>query len=265
MTIASAPTRSIGASAPASPFKRLARDRGLVIAIGVFLALLGTVASIGSVRLSYYDLSQMAASGETLALAAIGQTIVILSGGFDLSAGAAISLVNVALGSSLQDPSLSPLIIVAAGVAIGMASGAFNGFFVAVLGMQPIVVTLATMFILQGVTLLIMDKPGGQVSPALGDLLIGDAIPSLLPKPTLLIILVLVAWAWLKRTNFGVAIYAVGGDIESARAVGAPTRFIQFMVYVIGGGCYGLAGVFVSAQTGSADPLIGNPDRKSVV
>jgi len=259
MTIASAPTRSIGASAPASPFKRLARDRGLVIAIGVFLALLGTVASIGSVRLSYYDLSQMAASGETLALAAIGQTIVILSGGFDLSAGAAISLVNVALGSSLQDPSLSPLIIVAAGVAIGMASGAFNGFFVAVLGMQPIVVTLATMFILQGVTLLIMDKPGGQVSPALGDLLIGDAIPSLLPKPTLLIILVLVAWAWLKRTNFGVAIYAVGGDIESARAVGAPTRFIQFMVYVIGGGCYGLAGVFVSAQTGSADPLIGNP------
>jgi ribose transport system permease protein len=259
MTIASAPTRSIGASAPASPFKRLARDRGLVIAIGVFLALLATVASIGSVRLSYYDLSQMAASGATLALAAIGQTIVILSGGFDLSAGAAISLVNVALGSSLQDPSLSPLIIVAAGVAIGMASGAFNGFFVAVLGMQPIVVTLATMFILQGVTLLIMDKPGGQVSPALGDLLIGDAIPSLLPKPTLLIILVLVAWAWLKRTNFGVAIYAVGGDIESARAVGAPARFIQFMVYVIGGGCYGLAGVFVSAQTGSADPLIGNP------
>ena len=60
-------------------------------------------------RLSYYDLSQMAASGATLALAAIGQTIVILSGGFDLSAGAVISLVNVALASSLQDPSPSPL------------------------------------------------------------------------------------------------------------------------------------------------------------
>ena len=92
--------------------------------------------------------------------------------------------------------------------------------------MQPIVVTLATMFILQGVTLLVMDKPGGQVSPALGDLLIGDAIPNLLPKPVLLIVVVLALWAWLKRTNFGVAIYAVGSDVESARAVGVPTRFV---------------------------------------
>ncbi len=242
-----------------APLRRMARERGLLIAFAVFLALLATVASIGAVRLSFYDLSQMAASGATLALAAIGQTIVILSGGFDLSAGAAISLVNVTLASALRDPNLSPLLIVAAGIGIGMASGAFNGFFVAVLGMQPIVVTLATMFILQGVTLLIMDKPGGQVSPALGDLLIGDAIPNLLPKPTLLIILALALWAWLKRTNFGVLIYAVGSDIDSARAVGVRTRFVQFMVYVIAGGFYGLAGVFLSAQTGSADPLIGNP------
>ena len=246
MTMADARPRAVGVLAPALRLKRLARSRGLLIAIAVFLALLATVASIGSVRLSYYDLSQIATSGATLALAAIGQTIVILSGGFDLSAGAAISLVNVALASSLQDPSVSPLLIIAAGVAIGMASGAFNGFFVALLGMQPIVVTLATMFILQGVTLLIMEKPGGQVSPALSDLLMGDAIPNVLPKPILLIILVLLAWAWLKRTNFGVAIYAVGGDIDSARAVGVPTRLVLFMVYVLAGGCYGLSGVFIS-------------------
>ena len=248
-----------GEPVAASPFKRLARERRLLIAVAVFLLLLATVASIGSARLTYYDLSQLAASGAPLALAAIGQTIVILSGGFDLSAGAAISLVNVALASSLQDPSVSPLVIVAAGVGIGMASGAFNGFFVAVLRMQPIVVTLATMFILQGVTLLIMDKPGGKVSPALADLLLGDAIPNILPRPVLLVVLVLAAWAWLKRTNFGVAIYAVGGDVDSARAVGVPTRFVQFMVFVVGGACYGLAGVFISAETGSADPLIGNP------
>ncbi len=202
---------------------------------------------------------RLAASGAPLALAAIGQTIVILSGGFDLSAGAAISLVNVVLASTLQNPSLSPLALVAAGIGIGMASGAFNGFFVAVLRMQPIVVTLATMFILQGVTLLVMDKPGGQIAPALGDLLLGDAVPNVLPKPVLLIVLVLAVWAWIKRTNFGVAIYAVGGDVESARAVGVPTRWVQFMVFVVGGACYGLAGVFISAQTGSADPLIGNP------
>jgi ribose transport system permease protein len=259
VTAAGAASRAFGSLTPVSPLRRLARARGLMIAIAVFLALLATVASIGSVRLSYYDLSQMAASGATLALAAIGQTIVILSGGFDLSAGAAISLVNVALATWLHDPSTSPFLVIAAGVAVGMTSGAFNGFFVAVLGMQPIVVTLATMFILQGVTLLIMDKPGGEVAPALSDLLMGDAIPNLLPKPIVLIALVLVAWAWLKRTNFGVWLYAVGGDIESARAVGVPTRSVLFLVYVLAGGCYGFAGVFVSAQTGSADPLIGNP------
>jgi ribose transport system permease protein len=239
--------------------RQISRHRGLLIAVGVFLVLLATVASVGSVSLSYYDLSQMTASGATLALAAIGQTVVILSGGFDLSAGAAISLVNVVLASSLQDPTTSPLLVLAAGVGIGMLSGVFNGFFVAVLRMQPIVVTLATMFILQGVTLLVMDKPGGLVLPALGEWLSGDAIPNLLPKPVLLIGIVLLLWAWLKRTNFGVAIYAIGGDSDSARAVGVSTRYVQFMVYVIGGGCYGLAGVFISAQTGSGDPLIGNP------
>jgi ribose transport system permease protein len=259
VTVAGGATRALGASAPVSHFRRLARARGLMIAITVFLALLVTVASIGSAPLSYYDLSQMAASGATLALAAIGQTIVILSGGFDLSAGAAVSLVNVALATWLDDASTSPFLVIAAGVVVGMASGAFNGFFIAALGMQPIVVTLATMFILQGVTLLIMDKPGGEVAPGLSDLVMGDAIPNLLPKPVVLIGLVLVAWAWLKRTNFGVWLYAVGGDVDAARAVGVPTRLVLFIVYVLAGGCYGLAGVFISAQTSAADPLIGNP------
>ena len=249
------------APAPAAPprWRKLGRQRGLAIAIGVFLIALAIIANIGSARLSYYDVSQMAGSGATLALAAIGQTIIVLSGGFDLSAGAVISLVNVVLASQLQDPGVSPFVLLAAGVGVGVVSGAFNGFFVAVLRMQPIVVTLATMFILQGVTLLVMEKPGGQVSASLGDLLIGDAIPNALPKPALLIVIVLVLWLWLKRSNLGLAIYAVGGDFEAARSVGVGVRRAQFLVYVIGGGCYGLAGVFISAQTGSGDPLIGNP------
>ncbi|HEY3720046.1 MAG TPA: ABC transporter permease [Roseiarcus sp.] len=239
--------------------RQLGRSRRLIIAMCVFLALLATVALFSSVPLGYYDLSSMATSGATLALAAMGQTIVILSGGFDLSAGAVISLVNVTLASRLHDPATSPLLILSAGVGIGALSGAFNGFFVAILRMQPIVVTLSTMFILQGITLLVMDKPGGALSPALSDLLIGDAIPNLLPKPILLIGVLLALWLWLKRTRFGVAIYAIGSDRDSARAAGVSTRFVEFAVYVIAGGCYGLAGAFISAQTGSGDPLVGNP------
>ena len=160
--IPSAFAKTDGVSTASMARRRLERHRGLLIAIAVFLLLLAVVSSVGSVALSYYDLSQMATSGATLALAAIGQTIVIISGGFDLSAGAAISLVNVVLASTLQDPATSPFVVIAAGVGIGVLSGAFNGFFVAVLRMQPIVVTLSTMFILQGITLLVMDKPGGQ-------------------------------------------------------------------------------------------------------
>ena len=239
--------------------RRIARHRGLLIAVLVFSVLLGGVASIGPVRLSYYDLSSITTTGTTLALAAMGQTLVVLSGGFDLSAGAIVSLVNVVLATYFPSEQTSPALLMLAGVGVGMAAGAVNGFFIAGLRMQPIVVTLSTMFILQGVTLLVMDKPGGAVPASLSELLIGDALPDLLPRPAVLLGVLLLLWAWLKRTRFGSAIYAIGSDIESARAAGVSTRFVQFMVYAIAGGCYGLAGVFISAQTGSGDPLIGAP------
>lgn len=172
-----------------------------------------------------------------------------------------ISLVNVVLASSM-DPmaqGASVTLWTMAGIGIGMAVGAFNGFFVAVLRLQPIVVTLSTMFILQGVTLLIMDKPGGYVAPELGAFYMGDAIAGWLPMPLVLIGVVLLLWLWLKGTRFGTALYAVGSDPDAAAAVGVRVVFVRFMVYVIAGGCYGLAGVFISAQTGSGDPLVGNP------
>lgn len=249
----------------AAPLRRLpalrhvARHRGLLIAVLVFSVLLAGVASIGPVRLSYYDLSSITTTGTTLASAAMGQTLVILSGGFDLSAGGIVSLVNVVLATYFPSAQTPTWLLLLAGIGVGAAAGTFNGLFIAGLRMQPIVVTLSTMFILQGVTLLVMDKPGGAVPAGLAELLLGDAIPGLLPRPAVLLGLMLLLWAWLKRTRFGTAVYAIGSDIESARAAGVSTRFVQFMVYAIAGACYGLAGVFISAQTGSGDPLIGTP------
>jgi ribose transport system permease protein len=245
-----------------SPLMRgLSRNRGPIIAAIVFAILMCMVDWISPGQLTYFDISFLSSGGATTAIAAIGQTIVILSGGFDLSAGAVISLVNVVLASSM-DPmaqGASVTLWTMAGIGIGMAVGAFNGFFVAVLRLQPIVVTLSTMFILQGVTLLIMDKPGGYVAPELGAFYMGDAIAGWLPMPLVLIGVVLLLWLWLKGTRFGTALYAVGSDPDAAAAVGVRVVFVRFMVYVIAGGCYGLAGVFISAQTGSGDPLVGNP------
>ena len=113
------------------------------------------VNAISAAPLSYFDISFMASGAATLAIAAIGETIVILTGGFDLSAGAVISLVNVVLASSMNptNPDASIVLWTLAGIGVGMAVGAFNGFFIAFLRLQPIVVTLSTMFIVQGVTL----------------------------------------------------------------------------------------------------------------
>jgi ribose transport system permease protein len=115
------------------------------------------------------------------------------------------------------------------------------------------------MFIIQGITLLVMDKPGGFVSPSLGGFYLGDAIPELLPMPLVVLGVTLLGWMWLKNTRLGTSIYAVGSDPDAAAAVGVNVVLVRFLVYVIAGGCYGLAGVFISAQTGSGDPLVGNP------
>ncbi|MDZ5696524.1 ABC transporter permease [Chelativorans sp. M5D2P16] len=256
--MSSATIRSPGGRATIA---RLGADnRGVLIALFVFLALLGLVNFVSSGPLTYFDISFLSSGGATLALASVGQTLVILSGGFDLSAGAVISLVNVVLAQSMDPMTTGTSVVLwtLAGIGIGMLTGAFNGFFVAVLRLQPIVVTLSTMFILQGVTLLVMDKPGGFVSPDFGTFYLGDAIPGFLPMPVALILAVVAVWLWLKNTRFGPALYAVGSDPDAAAAAGVRVVFVRFMVYVIAGGCYGLAGVFISAQTGSGDPLVGN-------
>lgn len=241
--------------------RSLASHRGALIAAIVFLILLGMVDFISAGPLTYFDISFVSSGGATSALAAIGQTIVILSGGFDLSAGAVISLVNVVLAQSMDPMEMEANVLLwtCVGIGIGMLTGAFNGFFIAFLRLQPIVVTLSTMFIIQGVTLLVMDKPGGFVSPSLGTFYMGDAVEGWLPMPPVVIGVVLLAWLWLKKTRLGTAIYAVGSDADAAAAVGVRVAFVRFMVYVIAGGCYGLAGVFITAQTGSGDPLVGNP------
>ncbi|HEY6633238.1 MAG TPA: ABC transporter permease [Rhizobiaceae bacterium] len=238
---------------------RLGRHRGLITAFLAFVVLFAVVANLSAIPLGYYDISQLTTSGATLAIAAMGQTVVILAGGFDLSAAAVISLVNVTLASFPADGSISPWTLGATGVGIGLLVGAFNGFFIAFLRLQSIVVTLSTMFILQGVTLIVMDKPGGMIEPRLSEVLIGDLVTDWVPMSAALIVVLLLFWYWLKRTKLGLAIYAVGGDVESARSAGIPTRLVQFSVYVIAGGFYGMAGVFISAQTGAGDPLVGNP------
>lgn len=233
------------------------RHRGLVLAVAVFsVVFIGLNLTLAQ-PLGYYDLTTTLGNTTTLAIAAMGATLVVIMGGLDLSAGAIVSLSNCLVVVGMQANPGSEIAWTLAGIAAGCIAGAVNGFFIAYLRLQPIVVTLATMFIVQGMTLLIMPQPGGAVPPGYTELFTGDAIPQLLPMPLLILVGLLVAWALLRRTNFGLAIYAVGSDEDAARANGINCAAVTFAAYVLAGGMYGFAGVFLTAQTGSADPLVG--------
>ncbi len=241
------------------PAIRLDGAAGTLVAFGVLTVLFLLVRAKSSGPLSYFELSFIASGGATLALAAMGQTVVVLSGGFDLSAGAVVSLVNAGLATRMGPDLTSQVGWGLGALAIGAAAGGLNGALVAFARLQPIVATLATMFILQGLTLLALPRPGGAIPPEFVAALTGDAVPDLLPAPALVIAAAVCAWLLLRRTRLGVGIYAVGSDPAAAYAAGVPSRAALFSAYVAAGLFYGAAGAFVSAQTGSGDPLVGRP------
>ena len=244
---------------PARPWRsRLGRRRAALMPVAVFAFFFILQLAISPTSYSYFDFNYMVTGGATLALAAMGETVIVLSGGFDLSAGAVISLVNVIMATIMKDSLVSEIGCGVVALAVGGLVGAFNGFFVAVLRLQSIVVTLSAMFIVDGCTLLIMDKPGGQVPAGFTQFFTGDVIESVLPGPVVVLAAALAIWGLIKNSRLGTAIYAVGSDEAAAGYAGIGVRRTKFITFVIGGCFYGAAGAFVSAQTGSADPLAGD-------
>ena len=232
------------------------RSRSVLLATVLLVAVLAFVISLSG-SFTFFDFSYMAGGGAALALAAMGQALVVLSGGFDLSAGAVISLVNVTVGSTMGDTLESQVLSLLLGVAIGASVGAVNGFFVAYLRMQSIVVTLSTLFVVQGLALFVQEQPGGYIPQSVIDFFAGTAIPGVLPAPLVVVAVALVIWLLLKNTRFGTALYAVGSDAAAAASAGINVRLTKFLAYVAAGVYYAAAGIFISAQTGGSDPLVG--------
>jgi len=188
-----------------------------------------------------------------LIIAAAGGTLIILLRGFDLSVAGVVSLTNVVLAAYPFQGAGGAVASLALVLAIGAAVGLVNGLLVAYVGLQSIAVTLATMIVAQGAALLVLDAPGGAVSDWIAENMT-DALAGVLPVSGLVALAVALCWLLLKRTDAGVAFYAVGKDETAAALSGVDVRRTKCTAFVLAGMLYGLAGFMLSAQTASGNP-----------
>jgi ribose transport system permease protein len=166
-------------------------------------------------RYSLFDLRALAVNAMPLALIALGQFVIVLARGIDLSLGPVASVAGAVMALTVTgNPALGFL----APVAIGLGAGLLNGVFVARFGLPAIIVTLATMSIWQGIAVLILPDPGGSVPAGIQQALIGGFSEPLAGLAALVV--ACLAVTWLLGTRFGMHLRAVGGDEQAARMSG---------------------------------------------
>lgn len=195
-----------------------------------------------------------------LAIVAIGETMVILTRGIDLSVGSGLALSGMVVGMTVSAHwGIPPLVAVAMGIGLGILLGAFNGVVVTRGNVPPIIATLGTLSVYRG---LVFAISGGAWVDAheLPDNFKNFAQASPLAIPNLVVIalvVALIAYYFLNHTRLGREIYAVGSNPVAARLAGIHVHRVQFLVFVISGALYGMAGVlwvsrYASAQSDSA-------------
>ncbi len=227
------------------------RSRGLWPLFCVVAAFLAAYAYLFPGLLSVSGLSKFTQSWFPLALVSMAQAILMLTGGISLAIGATVSLGAVIAATTMAGP-LGAVGAMALVAATGLGIGAVCGLIVVRLRLPAIIVTLAGSFIIGGAALLILPRPGGQIPAWFSDFLAGDA-----PVAVLLLGLTAVAWKLYLATPLGLSLYAAGENPVAAYRSGVPVDAARIAAYAISGLLSTAAGLYVAAQTGSGDPVIG--------
>lgn len=227
------------------------RNRGLMGLYAVVAAFLALYAYLFPGLLSVAGISKFAQSWLPLALVAMAQAILMLTGGISLAIGATVSL-----GAVIAATTMTGYLGVAGGIAAvsaaGLVLGAICGVIAIRLRLPAIIVTLAASFIIAGLALLILPRPGGAIPSWFSDLLAGNT-----PAALILLILITLLWKLYLATPLGLSLYAAGENPVGAYRAGVPVDAARIAAYAISGLLSTLAGLFIAAQTGSGDPVIG--------
>jgi ribose transport system permease protein len=234
----------------------ISSHRDVLVVYGVVLGMVLGGRVLSPQFLTSFNVQSMVAAAAPLALVAVGQTIVVLTGGIDLSVGSIMSLTTVvaAIQMNGSDSRLLPAILMC--TAIGAGLGLVNGLAITVLRVEPIIATLGMMSVIQGLTFVRSMTPAGLSPPFLQSLVYENIGP--VPKSTLVIAgAVALGLLILRLTRFGKHVYAVGSSEHAARLSGVHTARVKVAAYLLSGVFAALAGVMLQARLGQGDPLSG--------
>lgn len=219
--------------------------------LGLPLLLFVVLAVAATNFLEPQNLANITGQVAALLIVTLGQLVVALVAGIDLSVGSVVSLASC-LVATQSDPAWGITLALALGVAVGLV----NGVGVAFAGIHPLIMTLSTMTFLQGFAFLILPIPGGQIAPALGQLANGTVWGVPMPLLWCAVCAALVA-VLLHRTRLGLHMFAVGANSHSAQLNGVRAAGVVIAAYLICSLLAVVAGIYLASRVASGDPTMG--------
>jgi ribose transport system permease protein len=246
---------------------RVLADNGWTAGLALLFCLLLIATKIMQPDFGVSGLDNLARSALPFALATLGMSVVIIAGGIDLSIAAMMAVASVSAAVLMQGTSdgQSALVVLAV-LGLGLAMGAINGALIVITRVPDIVVTLAMLFVWQGVALLILNAPGGAAAPWLRGLIVGGVtLPGLpagltawLPKGVVFLLACLaLIWLPVRGSKLGLMFYAIGSDQLAAFRSGVPVGRTRIAAYAICGLFGALGGLSVTMSTGIGEPIPG--------
>lgn len=237
-------------------FRQL-KNHWMIIVVYLVLVVLVIIGSLFSpVFLKPRNIDNLIRQVAALGIVSLGQTFTILTGGIDLSVGSIISLTTCLTTGIVKGSGTLMLPVALMVILLGISIGFINGLIITRTGVHPLIVTLGTMSIIHGGTLLYTKVPVGSVPswfefPAWGNI-------GFIPFPIILFGLLAALGIFIThKTVLGRHIYATGSNEEAAHLSGVNTNRIKIYVYMISGGAAALTGLYLVSRMGMGDPLVG--------
>ena len=231
---------------------------GWIAGLVLLLAVMLVMTKIIQPNFGASGLESLARAALPFALATAAQAVVVIAGGIDLSIASMMAVASVTAAVLMENagPVESGFIVVFV-LFLGAAMGAINGTLIVLTRVPDIVVTLAMLFVWEGVALLILKAPGGGAADWLQDMIVGN-VGGILPKSLIVLAVCLsVVWLPLKRSKLGLRIYAIGSDETAAFRSGVPVAQTKIAAYSIAGVFAAMGGLALTMSTGIGAPIPG--------